>query len=318
MKIALLICTRNRLSALDALLESISKSKLIPAQVIISSSGQNVSGVLWKYREKINITHIETELFGQIRQKMLGIDALDKSIDWTVFLDDDVLLPRDTLGKLQNLVEFRSSQNPKNLLGVGFCIPSTSHLQETETFKKAIARFFCLDSYAPGEILRSGHPVSYLNSSHIVDCKWLNGISAWNSKVLCSYGSDFLESRYSAYEDVIFSYRQSKFGQLIFDPNIKVDLQESLSTDLSQVSVFEAASYWRLKFILTNPEFSKSSYLWSQLGRSIFFILGSMKSKSGLLNRAYKCTLTFLEIIYQLTIKQDANWSLERHCKNGS
>ena len=316
MKIAILICTRNRLSALDALLESISKSNLIPDQVIISSSGQNVSGVLSNHKEKINITHVETELFGQIRQKMLGIGALDKSIEWVIFLDDDVLLPNDTLGKLQNLVKLRTTQSSEDLLGVGLCIPSTSHLQETGKVKRAIARFFYLDSSVVGEILSSGHPASYLNSSQVVDCNWLNGISAWNSKILCNYGSDFLESRYSAYEDVIFSYSQSKFGKLIFDPNLKIDLQESLSTDLSQVSIFEAASYWRLKFILANPEFSKSRYLWSQFGRSIFFIIGSKKSGSDLATKAYKSALTFLEIIYQLTIKQDANWSLERHCKN--
>ena len=316
MKIAILICTRNRLSALDALLGSISKSSLIPDQVVISSSGQNVSGVLSNHKEKMNITHVETELFGQIRQKILGIGVIDNSIEWTVFLDDDVLLPSDTLGKLRNLLKLRSTQSFENLLGVGLCIPSTAHLQKTETLKRAIARVFCLDSSAAGEIMSSGHPVSYLNSSQVVNCKWLNGISAWNSKVLCNYGSDFLESRYSAYEDVIFSYSQSKFGKLIFDPNIKIDLQESLSTDLSQVSIFEAASYWRLKFILANPEFSKSRYLWSQIGRSLFFILGSNRSKSSLGNRVYKSALTFLEIFYQLTIKQDANWSLMRHCKN--
>lgn len=316
MKIAILICTRNRPSALDAVLESISNSNLIPDQVVISSSGQNISGVLSKHSEKMKITHIETELFGQIRQKMLGIGVLDKSIEWAVFLDDDVLLPHDTLGKLQNFVKLRSTQSSESLLGVGLCIPSTSHLQETRTLKRAIARFFFLDSSAAGEILSSGHPVSYLNSSQVVDCKWLNGISAWNSRILCHYGSDFLESRYSAYEDVIFSYSQSKFGKLMFDPNIKVDFQESLSTDLSQVSIFEAASYWRLKFILLNPEFSNSRYLWSQFGRSLFFILGSKTSKSGLATKVYKSALTFLEIFYQLTIKKDANWSLERHCKN--
>ena len=316
MKIAILICTRNRLSALDAALKSISKSNPIPDQVVISSSGQNVSGVLANYKEKMNITHVETELYGQIRQKMLGIGVLNKSIEWTLFLDDDVLLPSDTLGNLQNLVKRSSTQSSENLLGVGLCIPSTSHLKETGTLKRAIARFFCLGSSASGEILSSGHPVSYLESSQVINCQWLNGISAWNSKVLGNYGSDFLESRYSAFEDVIFSYSQSKIGKLIFDPNIKVDLQESLSTDLSQVSIFEAASYWRLKFILTNPEFSKARYLWSQIGRSLYFILGTKKSKSGLATRTYRAALTFLEIFYQLTIKKNANWSLERHCKN--
>jgi hypothetical protein len=81
MKIAILICTRNRLSALDALLESISNSNLTPDQVVISSSGANISTVLSKYREKMKITHVETELFGQIRQKMLenwdGFDYID-------------------------------------------------------------------------------------------------------------------------------------------------------------------------------------------------------------------------------------------------
>ena len=36
---------------------------------------------------------------------MLGIEAIDKSVDWTLFLDDDVLLPKDTLEKLEEIEE---------------------------------------------------------------------------------------------------------------------------------------------------------------------------------------------------------------------
>ena len=315
MKIAILISTRNRPAQLEALLESIARLNEQPSQVVISSSGSDISNLVSKYSEMLSVSHVSTELYGQIRQKMLGITALDDSIEWTIFLDDDVLLPRDFLEKLCNVIKSRNIQSTSHLLGIGFKIPSTSHLIYGSKAKLILSRLFFLNASAPGKVLESGHPVSYLSSKEIIETKWLNGISAWSSQSLPSYGSDYLEARYSAFEDVIFSYSQSKFGQLIYVPEIGVDFQPTMATNLSNPIVFESASYWRLKFILANNEFSKPKYLWSQIGRSIFFIASSKETPKKLAMSMFKATLIFWEITFQLIIKKDANWSLDRHCK---
>jgi len=315
MKIAILICTRNRPKQLDALLQSISRLEQKPDQVVISSSGADVSNVISNYLGNINLSYVQTDLYGQIRQKMLGIAAIEESIEWTIFLDDDVLLPTSILGELENLIEFRSLQSSQSLLGIGFRTPSTAHLIRAGSAKKLVARIFFLDSQIPGDVLMSGHPVPYVNSNHSINTKWLNGISAWKSSSLRFYGSDFLESRYSAFEDVIFSYSQGKLGDLIYASNIEVKFQSDQTTNLSDTSIFKAASFWRLKFILSNPEFSKAKFLWSQVGRSLFFIGSSRKFPSTFAFGIRLSISVYFEIIFQLAIKRDANWSLNRHCK---
>jgi glycosyltransferase involved in cell wall biosynthesis len=316
MKIAILISTRNRLTQLEALLESIARLDEQPSQVVVSASGSDISNVLSKYSKIFRVSHVKTDLYGQIRQKMLGIMALDDSIEWTIFLDDDVLLPRDFLEKLTSVINFWKTSSTNDLLGVGFRIPSTSHLIQRSKVKIILSKLFFLNGSVPGEVLGSGHPVPYVNSKEIIETKWLNGISAWSSTSLAFYGSDYLESRYSAFEDVIFSYNQSKFGQLIYVPGIEIDFQPTMATDLSNPIVFESASYWRLKFILANNEFSRPKYLWSQIGRSIFFIVSSKETPKKLAMSMFKAFLIFWEITFQLTIKKNANWSLNRHCKN--
>jgi glycosyltransferase involved in cell wall biosynthesis len=316
MKIAILISTRNRPSQLEALLESIARLNEQPSQVVVSSSGSDISNVVSKYSKMFNVSHIKTDLYGQIRQKMLGIVALDDSIEWTIFLDDDVLLPRDFLEKLRSVINSWKVRNTNELFGVGFKIPSTSHLISRSRVRITLSKLFFLNGSVPGDVLESGHPVSYVNSKEVIETKWLNGISAWNSQCLASYGSDYLESRYSAFEDVIFSYNQSKFGKLIYVPEIEIDFQLTSATDLSNAGVFESASYWRLKFILANKEFSKPKYLWSQIGRSLFFVASSKETPKKLGLSVLKVFSIFLEIVFQVIIKKDANWSLHRHCKD--
>jgi GT2 family glycosyltransferase len=300
---------------LDALLQSISRLDLKPAQVVISSSGQDVADVIFRNLGQINSAHIHTDLYGQIRQKMLGIAAIEESIEWTIFLDDDVVLPSDTLSKLRNLIELRCQDSTIPLLGIGFRTPSTSQLQGAGKLAKLVARIFFLDSRMPGNVLASGHAVPYVSSGQPISTKWLNGISTWKSSSLHFYGSDFLESRYSAFEDVIFSYGQSKLGNLIYAPNIEVNFQSGETTDLSSVSTFKAATFWRLKFVFSNPEFSKTKFLWSQIGRNLFFISSSRKSLSTFAIGIRTTTSIYFEILFQLALKRDANWSLNRHCK---
>ena len=315
MKIAILICTRNRPSELNSLLSSIARLEKPPIQVVIASSGADITDVLSKFRDDLPISHVHTPLYGQIRQKILGIEAIDALAEWTLFLDDDVLLPSDTLGKLDKLIELEVKNHLEPPIGVGLSTPATSHLYHRNRIRRLVARIFYLESEKPGDILLSGHPVSYLESKQIINTKWLNGISAWNSATLSFYGSDFLESRYSAFEDVIFSYNQSKKGSLIFAPDIKIDFQQMTATDLSNPAIFEAASYWRLKFVLANGEFSKFKFLWSQIGRCVFFIHSSKCSPIILIKRALKSAEILVELIFQLLVKKNANWSLDRHCK---
>jgi glycosyltransferase involved in cell wall biosynthesis len=315
MNIAILITTRNRKFQLDRLLKSIAKQSKQASQIVVSSSGQSVHDVVESYSSTIPITLTHTELYGQIRQKRLGIEELSSSNDWVLFLDDDVELRDYTLANLEKSIERELDKN-NSLVGVGLKVPSTSHLVALTKTASLFSRMLFLDSTEPGTVLKSGHPVSYLNVCHSISTQWLNGISAWRYDVCRYYGSDFLDSKYSAFEDVFFSYKQGKRGSLVYCPEIEIDFQESSKTDLANVKIFEAASYWRLKFVLENEGFSMIKYLISQIGRNGFFLFYKLDSFPEFLNRLKIISLTTSEIIFQLLFKNDANWSLTRHCKN--
>lgn len=313
MNTAILIATRNRPNQISQLLESIIAQSHLPEQVVIVSSGQEISKVVKRFSGKVNITHEHLMSYGQIRQKTFGIRKIFDNVEWVLFLDDDLILRPDTLTKLENFL-FSLKENPhEQVIGIGLKIPSSSHLRNSRR-RRLIAKLFLLDSKKPGSVLKSGHPVDYLTSGGVLKTQWLNGISVWRADVLGSYNFDFLDSKYSAFEDVIFSFRQNSNGSLIFNPEIEIDLQTDQSTDLSRKDIFLAASFWRLKFILENSGFSKIGFIWSQIGRSIFFILQDTNSIGIVIDRFITTCRVFFEIIFQIVVKRDANWSLLRNC----
>lgn len=313
MKIAILIATRNRPNELECLLESILMQSELPAQIVIVSSGKDISYVIQRFEEELKLDHYHIDGYGQIRQKMFGVQKLSKDTDWVLFLDDDLILRKNSLEQLKKSIVELEKGETYPVIGIGIGIPSTSHLKKA-SFEKFIARLFLLDSDRAGAVLKSGHPVEYLKSEHLVKTDWLNGVSAWRLDACLSYNFDFLDARYSAFEDVIFSYKQRFRGNLVFDPRIVIDMQDSQLTDFSRGDVFQAASYWRLKFVLDNEEISKPFFLWSQVGRSFYFIWKGSRSPRAISKRINIACKVLLEIAFQIAIKKNANWSLRRHC----
>lgn len=313
MNFAILIATRNRPQEVSQLLNSVQSQAKLPMQVIVVSSGEKIAHVIEVFREKLTITHEHLDSFGQIRQKMFGITKVSKEVGWVLFLDDDVTLRPNTLQKLAEFIKKLETDAYEQVVGIGLKIPSSSHLKDGK-LKKAIAKLFFLDSRNPGHVLKSGHPVDYLRHNSLLKTHWLNGISAWRVDACRTYRFDFLESRYSAFEDVSFSFHQRNKGILLFNPEIEIDLQSNVVTDLSNKNVFIAGSFWRLKFILENLGFSRSAYIWSQVGRSLFFIFQNVDSLGDVAQRLKIAVKVFFEILFQIAYKKDANWSLRRHC----
>ena len=91
----MLIPTRNRPEKLIRLLESISKSTILPESVIVVSSGIDMTAELKNLSLNLRIDHLFFEGFGQIRQKELGIKRIPKESGWVLFLDDDLEIAHD-------------------------------------------------------------------------------------------------------------------------------------------------------------------------------------------------------------------------------
>jgi glycosyltransferase involved in cell wall biosynthesis len=249
--LGLVICTRNRAHYLGNLLQSISQSKIKPRQIVLVSSGEDIKKMVSPYYELINIKHIHTEKIGQSNQKVIAISSLDSDIDWVFFLDDDLLLLPDTI---DFVLEKINQLNGNNVAGIGTQImplgtPYTPNKSdETNKSKKKL-----------GKILKSGRALPY-QSPIETNTEWLNGASIWKRDVLQKYQLPLLDSKYAAYEDVIFSTEVSKSYELIYDPQIKIREQICHNKLQPNLSAFKFINLWTGYFVCIDSRTKLSSF----------------------------------------------------------
>jgi len=295
--LCILIATKDRPEKLNLLLNSISKSTLLPKKIIIVYSGSEISNLINIYTNILNIEAIYSEVASQLIQKRIGINALTEYDKWVLFLDDDVVVDANTLETL--VIKYIKNPKFKEFAGFGLSITNIEHRQ-INPLAKIVLFFFRLYSYKPGSITKSGHPQSYLEQKFELEVDWLNGISVWKNSVLSEYSQDDLNLDYSAYEDVIFSYNVSKKHRLQFAANVNVVNQSREGSKPLTSKQFMYGSYMRYYFVTSNKEFSKISLLVSQLLRSYDYITRNKESDGFFhrLNFAYDIWLSlFLAVI---------------------
>ncbi len=266
----ILIPTRNRPSQITNLLESLLVSTLKPFQIIIVASGEDIGSLVRNFAGKLPITYLYTNIGGQVSQKKEGLNLLADESEWVVFLDDDLLVSPDTFETAFSTVLELTKKNINPILGIGLKIRSTSRVQNLSKLSKVLSRIFILSSNKPGSILKSGQAVTYLDQSESICTEWLNGASIWRKASAISYRDLSSSSKYAAYEDVMFSYPQSKKGNLIFSPNSILIFQDNDLTNFEAREVYKTAAYLRMSFVLDNSELSPMLCAWSQVGRSLF------------------------------------------------
>ncbi len=273
--LCVLIATKDRANELNELLSSISSSTLVPKKVLIVSSGTDISHFKSKNFQKIDLEIIHSDVPGQSIQKFIGINLLSSNYKWILFLDDDVVLESSTLEILYN--EYITNPIFKSYLGFGLGITNRDTRIQNRAFKYILGQFG-LFSDTPGSITKSGHAQSYLDHGAQIEVDWLNGISAWNSKVLFNYSNQQTSIPYSAYEDVAFSYKVSKSHKLLFVPRAKVRNQKMEGGSPLTVNQFICGGYSRYKFVFDNAELSKKWLLVAQIIRGLDFIFRKNQS----------------------------------------
>ena len=267
-----LIPTRNRRGEVESLLSSLEASSVKPSQVVLVSSGEDISNSVEKFVGRLDITYIHSEIAGQINQKRLGLSKIDPSMKWVVFLDDDLLVLRDTFERAFECIETAKDESEKRLAGVGFGLPVTSRFNDLGRLSQVIAGIFGIINYPPGSVLSNGHATSYLEQQEATETKWLNGASMWRIEEITNYGLHGISSKYAACEDLIFSYPIGKKKKLLYCPNAKLEFQVNEKTDFENLAVYISALYWRYFFILEHKEFSILKFNFTQIGRLLFGI----------------------------------------------
>lgn len=267
-----LIPTRNRRGEVESLLSSIEAGSVKPSQVVLVSSGEDISDSVEKFKGKLDITYIHSEIAGQINQKRLGLSKINPLMKWVVFLDDDLLVSRDTFERAFECIHKARGETEKGLAGVGFGLPATTRFSNHGKLSRIVAGIFGINNFPPGSVLSNGHTTSYLEQQEVSETKWLNGASMWRIEEISNYGSHGISSKYAACEDLIFSYPIGKKNTLLFCPNAKLDFQLNEKTDFENPAVYISALYWRYFFILEHKEFSVLKFNISQIGRLLFGI----------------------------------------------
>ena len=262
-KLSLIICTRNRVDLLKNLLTSILDSQSQPHEVVIVSSGESIYELVNQYSGFLRLKHLHTEMIGQSNQKKLAFNLLDDDSNWVFFLDDDLELIPTTLTNV--FLRIEQVQN-ENVYGIGArLIDKSSKFQELQARESNSRRQI-------GKIKPSGRASKYAFNS-IASTEWLNGASIWRKDCLDQYTLPILNSKYAAYEDVIFSSNVSKYSQLIYDPEIKVLEQLSHANVKLNLSQFKYISLWTGFLVCSRPDTRIDSYKCLTIFRAVKFLL---------------------------------------------
>lgn len=270
-KLGIIICTRNRPQLLENLLQSISKSIVEPEQIVLVSSGIDIGNIVAKFSKNLNLIHIHTEKVGQSNQKLIGISSLSENIKWVFFLDDDLLLMPDTINFA--LEKIKHVTNSK-VAGIGTQIipphknASPKFLRSRNSLRKKL-----------GVITKSGRAISYQNAFEI-ETEWLNGASIWKRDVLNQYQLPILNSRYAAYEDVIFSTKINEAYKLIFEPHIKIIEQISHSESKQNISAYSYINLWTGYFVCIDKRTKLLNYKVLVFFRFLKFLFQQIGNKN--------------------------------------
>jgi glycosyltransferase involved in cell wall biosynthesis len=274
---SILIATKNRPNELALLLDSITKSTILPNKLVIVFTGADINQIVSDYASKLNIELIRSEIASQIFQKSEGIKALKSNDGWVLFLDDDVLIDSKAIEILAN--QYICNDKYSQYVGFGLAIKNINY-RNLNFLSKLLLYIFKLYSFKPGAITKSGHPQSYLHQNFDSDVSWLNGISLWRSDVLQTYINADLVVDHSSYEDVIFSYNLSTTSKLRFLSDVFVTSQMQMAPQITSTLQFIHGSYLRYYFVDKHKEFSKYWLLVAQILRNIEYIFMTEEESS--------------------------------------
>jgi GT2 family glycosyltransferase len=288
---AVLIATRNRPEQLSRLLNSISQLEVKPELVVIVSSGDSISSTIERQCD-LKIKHEHIAEYGQIRQKIIGIKLIPKEIEWVLFLDDDLLLDK---ASTKNLLEFAGNNSHLKLLGLGL---AESTGGESNSKKLSSKRML-------GSVSKSGTNISYMSSKQPIKTSWLNGASMWKREAVDLYHFEFLDSKYSICEDLIFSFAISKLGVLIYVPQAVFQFQPEVGKHVNDVEAFRARAYWKLYFVSSFESLSKYRFLLRQLLATQKFILYGKNSSVSISKRFLIGFSVYFDLLIAVGKKQN-------------
>jgi len=303
----ILVATKDRPQQLSIFLKSVSNLSFLPAEVVISSSGIDITEIIKKYKDELNLKHVHSLHNGQIIQKKLGLKYFSANLNWIAFFDDDVVLLPDSIENAFSDISILSEQN--KIAGVGMaCSINTASVRKLKY--TLLKKLFLSSDKNLGQVNKSGYNASYMGSCEVIETQWLNGAAIWKAELAKKYDVPFDKIRHAIGEDLFFSYQNLKYGKLFFSPSSKFIFQKN-PEDHFKLSYYLLHTYIQLFFVLTNKELSVLAFYWRFLGSTINAMTNIDLRPWNFLTDVFAISKLFLDITSLVFAKKDAAHILE-------
>jgi GT2 family glycosyltransferase len=212
-------------------------------------------------------------------------------------LDDDVKPDSDYFNSLLSTIK-----QSKAIGASGIALePTLNSRTRNFRFISILKKLFLLDSRIGGSLLKSAVNIPVQGNLkagvNLYSADWLIGCSVWDASVFSkiNFPSNFFGQ--SLGEDVLFSARASKFGELIV--NSSIVLQHNMS-NVERPNKIDHYKMWiRNRFIISKElKLSKLNimYHWANLGAFLNIILNIPRKPSESLNSIRGLFLGYLTI----------------------
>lgn len=277
LKISFIIPTKNRPENLRKCLQGLADQNEHVQKVIVVATGEDVQDVVGFFKNTLRVQYIYSETSGQIYQRNLGIDALDKDAELVGFFDDDAIVQKEALKNILNFISYRYENNDK-LIGVGFnIINKSSSDDEAGSIKKKLIYLF--RSYEQGKVTKSGLNTSIWNVKNDIQTQWLGGgYTIWVKQILEEFKQSEIATNWAIGEDLRFSYKIGKKYNLYICASAKI-IDDGANSIYNTYYHDYKKTISQLIFIYNHNEFSYSRYFCYVVGLIVFNILSFNKKK---------------------------------------
>tara|TARA_R110002049_G_scaffold55701_2_gene154081 strand:+ start:2921 stop:3838 length:918 start_codon:yes stop_codon:yes gene_type:complete len=258
--LSIVICTKDRPDDLNRLLDSITHQNLLPnSLIVVDGSDDPVEHVVKRF-SGLNIDYIAVRPPSLPKQRNVGISRLKKETDWVGFLDDDLVLEKDSFEQIVNSIY--TFKGLKALGGISMMITNVP-----EAPYSPLRGLFLLDHKQDGHFTSSACSGMLRKINNTIEVQWLSGgVTFWSKKVLDEHSFDEWFAGTGYMEDVDFSYSVSKNYSLAYCGTAKCEhFQHPVSKKkMYTLGVWQITAWWY--FVKKFKDFNKLATLWSMIG----------------------------------------------------
>ena len=267
--ITVVVASKNRPNHLLALLESLKKQTQLPAEVIIVDASDSFAKIE-DSNLPFKVTHVPTKDSSISRQRNLGKRLIDSNTKYLSILDDDTYPEEKYLEKVVDFLEV----NEQVAGASGITFPPNDYMSTSKVIH-LIKSIFFLDSQHSGIITKGGINIGLRTHSLTpLKTEWLIGCSVFRMSLIKTLEYEGSLDGYSLGEDVLFSYRVAKLGDLFLLPGVQINHHEvSKSSHYRPEYWYKWSKNRRLLIVLMPGRLLKwVFYTWSNLGQTLIVL----------------------------------------------